>query len=110
MSSEHVLNSIAGQALTGVLKKEFKFIREMYLDGSIWSVGYFVSTIGLNEEMIKRYIAQQGRKDLGWHRASRILMTRKGNPVRSEARGRGGGHSRIYSHHRGIPGIFASST
>lgn len=47
------------------LKRRFKFIREMYLDGSIWSVGYFVSTIGLNEETIKRYIAYQGRKDVG---------------------------------------------
>lgn len=47
------------------LKKKFKFIRDMYIDGSIWSVGYFVSTVGLNEEMIKRYIANQGRKDRG---------------------------------------------
>lgn len=47
------------------LKKRFKFIRDMYLDGSIWSVGYFVSTIGLNEETIKKYIANQGRKDRG---------------------------------------------
>ena len=45
------------------LKKKFKFIREMYPDGSIWSVGYFVSTIGINEETIKRYIAHQGKKD-----------------------------------------------
>jgi putative transposase len=47
------------------LKKKFKFIRDMYLDGSIWSVGYFVSTVGLNEEVIKKYIASQGRKDRG---------------------------------------------
>ena len=47
------------------LKKRFKFIREMYLDGSIWSVGYFVSTIGLNEETIKRYITYQGKQDRG---------------------------------------------
>ena len=47
------------------LKKKFKFIRDMYLDGSIWSVGYFVSTVGLNEEMIRKYIANQGRKDQG---------------------------------------------
>jgi putative transposase len=47
------------------LRKKFKFIRDMYIDGSIWSVGYFVSTIGLNEKMIKRYIENQGRKDLG---------------------------------------------
>lgn len=47
------------------LKKHFKFIREMYLDGSIWSVGYFVSTVGLNEAAIKKYIENQGRKDKG---------------------------------------------
>ena len=50
---------------SALLKSEFKFIRDMYIDGGIWSVGYFVSTVGLNEEMIKRYIAQQGRKDHG---------------------------------------------
>jgi putative transposase len=47
------------------LKKQFKYIRDMYLDGSIWSVGYFVSTIGLNEKMIKAYITNQGKKDKG---------------------------------------------
>ena len=46
------------------LKKKFKFIRTMYLDGGIWSVGYFSSTIGLNEEQIKKYISWQGQKDL----------------------------------------------
>ena len=45
------------------IKKKFKFIREMYPDGSIWSVGYFVSTIGLNETQIKKYIQYQGKKD-----------------------------------------------
>jgi putative transposase len=47
------------------IKKRFKFVREMYIDGSIWSVGYFVSTIGLNEYVVKRYIEYQGRKDVG---------------------------------------------
>ena len=47
-----------------VLRKHFKFIREMYLEkDGIWSVGYFSSTIGLDEERIKRYIAWQGKKD-----------------------------------------------
>jgi len=45
------------------LKKKFKFIRKMYLDEGIWSVGYFSSTIGLNEEQIKKYIENQGKKD-----------------------------------------------
>jgi putative transposase len=46
------------------LKRKFKFIKTMYLDGGIWSVGYFSSTIGLNEEQIKKYIAWQGQRDL----------------------------------------------
>ena len=45
-------------------KKKFKFVREMYLDGNIWGVGYFSSTIGLNERTVKDYIAKQGKKDL----------------------------------------------
>lgn len=47
------------------LRKKFKFIREMYIDGSIWSVGYFASSVGLNEQMIERYIANQGKADRG---------------------------------------------
>lgn len=48
-----------------LLKRKFKFIREMYLDGSIWSVGYYVSSVGLNEGMVKKYIEYQGKKDSG---------------------------------------------
>ena len=47
------------------LKRYFPFIRKMYIDGGIWSVGYYVSTIGLNETTIKRYLEQQGRLDKG---------------------------------------------
>lgn len=47
------------------LRKKFKFIRSIYLEkDGIWSVGYFVSSIGLNEERIKKYIEWQGKKDL----------------------------------------------
>jgi putative transposase len=46
------------------LKKRFKFIREMYLEkDGIWSVGYFSSTIGLNEAQIAKYISWQGTYD-----------------------------------------------
>ena len=46
------------------LQKKFKFIREMYLDkDGIWSVGYFSSTIGLNETEIRRYIERQGEEE-----------------------------------------------
>ena len=47
------------------LKHKFPFIRKMYIDGGIWSVGYYVSTVGLNKKMIKRYLDMQGKKDKG---------------------------------------------
>ena len=49
-----------------LLKKKFDYMKKAYWgsDG-IWSDGYFVSTIGLNEEVIKRYIEHQGQEDMG---------------------------------------------
>jgi hypothetical protein len=32
---------------------------------TIWSIGYFVSTAGINEEVIKKYIKMQGEEDSG---------------------------------------------
>ena len=31
----------------------------------IWSDGYFVSTVGLNEKVVKQYIENQGKEDTG---------------------------------------------
>ena len=45
------------------LKRSFKYIREMDDGSGIWSVGYFVSSIGINEKMIERYIANQDKHD-----------------------------------------------
>ena len=49
-----------------LLKRKFEYMRKAYwgIDG-IWSDGYFMSTVGLNEEMIRRYIEKQGYKDRG---------------------------------------------
>ena len=49
------------------LKERFSFLsRKVYLDHSgIWSVGYFVSTIGVNERIIRRYIRLQAQEDSG---------------------------------------------
>jgi len=48
-----------------VLKKKFKFISEIYGETGIWSTGYFVSTVGLNEVNIKKYIDRQNDFDRG---------------------------------------------
>ena len=48
------------------IKKRFKFLQYVYygIDG-IWSDGYFVSTVGINEKQIRRYIEMQGKEDFG---------------------------------------------
>ena len=48
------------------LKSEFPFLTKLYADGGgIWSVGYFVSTVGINEAIIRRYIKMQEKEDSG---------------------------------------------
>ena len=48
------------------LKQKFPFLKQLYwgTDG-IWSDGYFVSTVGVNEQIIKQYIENQGKEDSG---------------------------------------------
>ena len=46
------------------LKRKFHLIEKMYLKRqSIWSVGYFSSTIGLNEGQIREYIKNQDQAE-----------------------------------------------
>lgn len=48
------------------MKKRFAFLKEVYWGTeSIWSGGYFVSTVGASEEAIRRYIEMQGKEDSG---------------------------------------------
>ena len=57
-----VIKSISGR----LLKKKFEYMRKAYwgIEG-IWSNGYFVSTVGIDEEVIKQYIKRQGEEDMG---------------------------------------------
>ena len=57
-----IMKSNTGTAL----KTKFPFLKERYWGrGGIWSEGYFVSTVGLNEEMIKNYVKYQEKEDSG---------------------------------------------
>jgi putative transposase len=48
------------------LKQKFPFIKSVYWGtDAVWSEGYFVSTVGVNEAIIQRYIEMQGKKDAG---------------------------------------------
>src|SRR3989338_80844 len=50
-----------------VLRQKFAhFLHEVYWnDGGIWSRGFFVSTVGINEAIIHAYVRQQGEEDAG---------------------------------------------
>ena len=48
------------------MRKHFPFLDKVYwgVEG-IWSIGYFVSTVGISEEIIQKYIELQAREDSG---------------------------------------------
>ena len=48
------------------LKEKFPFLKDVYwgTDG-LWSDGYFVTTVGINERIIQKYIQYQGQEDSG---------------------------------------------
>ena len=48
------------------LKQKFPFLREVYWGTeAVWSEGYFASTVGVSDKVIKSYIENQGKKDSG---------------------------------------------
>ena len=55
------------KAKTGLrMRNKFPFLDKVYWAKSgIWSRGYFVSTVGISESTIKRYIEMQGKEDSG---------------------------------------------
>ena len=48
------------------VKKQFEFLKKVYWGtDSLWSEGYFASTVGINADIIKKYIQHQGAEDAG---------------------------------------------
>ena len=48
------------------LKIKFAFLKKVYWDDQgIWAKGYFVSTVGINEKIIKEYVKMQEKEDTG---------------------------------------------
>ncbi len=48
------------------LREKFKWLEKVYWkENVVWSPGYFVSSVGLDEETIKRYVEFQGKQDSG---------------------------------------------
>ena len=55
------------KAKTGLrMRRKFPFLDKVYWGkGGIWSRGYFVSTVGVSEFTIRKYIEMQGKEDSG---------------------------------------------
>jgi len=48
------------------LRQHFSWLSKVYWNENIvWSPGYFVSSIGVDEKTIKQYVEHQGRQDSG---------------------------------------------
>ena len=48
------------------MRKKFPFSDKVYWGiNGIWSTGYFVSTVGINEDTIRKYVQKQGLEDSG---------------------------------------------
>ena len=48
------------------LSRKFRFLRSVYWDNEgIWTRGFFVSTVGINEAVIRNYIRMQEKEDTG---------------------------------------------
>jgi len=52
-----------------VLRKKFDFLSKVYWkENIVWSPGYFVSSVGVDEQVIRRYVERQGHRDSGQFR------------------------------------------
>jgi putative transposase len=48
------------------LSKKFQFLKNYYWDNEgIWSRGFFVTTVGISEALIKKYVNMQEKEDTG---------------------------------------------
>jgi len=48
------------------LRRKFSWLAKVYWNENIvWSPGYFVSSVGVDEETIKKYVELQGHQDSG---------------------------------------------
>ena len=55
------------KAKTGLrMRQKFPFLDKVYwAKTGIWSRGYFISTVGISESIVKKYIEMQGKEDSG---------------------------------------------
>jgi putative transposase len=47
------------------VREHFKWVKKIYWRNEFWSPGFFSSTVGVDEDVIKRYVEFQGKIDKG---------------------------------------------
>ena len=66
---KYAVSSVVGRIkgkTSSELRKKFKWLEKRYWkENIVWSPGYFVSTVGIEEEKILKYVEYQGRQDSG---------------------------------------------
>jgi putative transposase len=64
-SVSKVVEIIKSQS-TRRIRKEIPWLDKVsYRTNALWTVGYFVSTVGIDEEIIRRYVKYQTERDSG---------------------------------------------
>ena len=64
-SVSEVIGRLKGQTASQ-LRKKFAWLGKVYwAENIVWSPGYFVSTVGVDEEKIIKYVKWQQRQDSG---------------------------------------------
>ena len=60
-----VIGRLKGQSAS-MMRKKFDWLKKVYWkENIVWSPGYFVSTVGLDEKRIKQYVKWQADQDSG---------------------------------------------
>ena len=65
----HSIASVMGKLKSQTaskLRSRYKWLSKVYWkENIVWSPGYFVSSVGVDEEVIRKYVEHQGLQDLG---------------------------------------------
>ena len=66
---KYSISSVMGRLksqLASRMRRFFPWLSKVYWkENIVWSPGYFVSSVGLDEETIRKYVEHQGRQDSG---------------------------------------------
>jgi len=61
-SASEVMATVKGKSAISLFNR-FPELRKKYWGSHFWSRGYYISTVGMNEEQIKQYIKDQDKLD-----------------------------------------------